>query len=86
MIEIIYAPIFVRTFKKLDDNLKEEILEKIEIFKNVSNHNILKVHKLNGHHKDCYSFSVNYAFRVIFQYESKNKVALLAIGNHDIYK
>jgi len=86
MIEIIFAPIFVRNFKKLDDNLKEEILEKIEMFKNTSNHKLLKAHKLKGHYKDCYSFSVNYAYRIIFQYENKNKVALLAIGGHDIYK
>lgn len=86
MIEIIFAPIFVRNFKKLDDNLKEEILEKIEMFKNTSNHKLLKVHKLNGPYKDSYSFSVNYAYRIIFQYQNKNKVAMLGIGDHDIYK
>jgi len=86
MIEIIYAPIFVRNFKKLNDNLKEEILEKIEMFKSISNHKLLKVHKLNGKHKDCYSFSINYTYRIIFQYQNKNQVALLAIGDHDIYK
>lgn len=86
MIEIIFAPIFVRNFKKLDNSLKEEILEKIEMFKSISNHKFLKVHKLNGPYKDCYSFSVNYAFRIIFQYENKNKVALLAIGDHNVYK
>ena len=86
MIEIIYAPIFVRSFKKLDERLKEEILEKIEMFKSVSNHKILKVHKLNGRYKNCYSFSVNYSYRIIFQYEVEEKVAILAIGDHDIYK
>ena len=86
MIEIIFAPIFVRNFRKLDDNLKEEVLEKIELFKNISNHKLLKVHKLNGQYKNCFGFSVNYAYRIIFQYENKNKAAILGVGDHDIYK
>jgi mRNA interferase YafQ len=86
MLKIIYAPSFVRQFKKLPDNLKEEILEKIDIFKNISNHKTLKVHKLNGQYKNCYSFSVNYDYRIVFQYENKKEIALLVIGDHDIYK
>jgi len=86
MIEIIYAPSFVKKFKKFDEDLKDEILEKIELFKNASNHKNLKVHKLNGVYRNCYSFSVNYSYRIVFQYENKTKVDLLSIGDHDIYK
>jgi len=86
MIKIIYAPNFIRQFKKLPDGFRDEVVEKIEIFKDISNHKILKVHKLNGQYKNCYSFSVNYDYRIVFQYESKNEVALLVIGDHDIYK
>lgn len=86
MIEIIYAPIFIKSFKRLENNLQEEVLEKIELFKNTFNHNKLKVHKLNGVYSKCYSFSVNYKYRIVFQYESKNKVAMLAVGDHYIYK
>lgn len=86
MLTFIYAPIFVRHFHKLSKNLQEEVLEKIELLKNTNNQQILKVHKLHGHLKGSYSFSVNYKYRIIFTYETKNKVAILAIGDHDVYQ
>lgn len=86
MLVLIYAPIFVRHFNKLPKNLQEEVLEKIELFKDTGNHQALKVHKLHGPLKDRYSFSVNYKYRIIFMYETKNKVAILAIGDHDVYQ
>ena len=85
MLSLIYAPIFVRNLNKLENKLQDEVLEKIEIFKNPDNHKQLKVHKLQGHLKDCYSFSVNYQYRVLFSYSNKEEVNILAIGDHDIY-
>lgn len=80
-----YKPVFIRQFNKLSKNLQEEVLEKIELFKNKSNHKSLKVHKLNGHLNKSYSFSVNYKYRIIFDYVTKTEVNILAIGDHDIY-
>lgn len=85
MLSLIYAPIFVRNLNKLENKLQDEVLEKIEISKNPDNHKQLKVHKLRGHLKDCYSFSVNYRYRVLFSYLNKEEVNILAIGDHDIY-
>ena len=85
MLSLIYAPIFVRNLNKLENKLQDEVLEKIEISKNPDNHKQLKVHKLQGHLKDCYSFSVNYRYRVLFSYSNKEEVNILAIGDHDIY-
>ncbi len=86
MIEIIYAPVFVRQLNKLNNDLKDEVLEKLGIFKDISNHKRLKVHKLKGRYNKCYSFSVNYNYRIVFEYETKNEINILAIGDHDIYK
>ena len=86
MLSFVYAPIFVRQFKKLTPALQEEVLEKIEMFRDISNHKKLHVHKLNGRFKGRYSFSINYSFRLVFSYASKNTVNMLAIGDHDIYK
>ena len=83
--EIIYLPVFLRKFNKLEPALQEEVLEKIELFKGVKNRKQLKIHKLKGRLKGHYSFSVNYKTRIIFSYISKKEVALLAIGNHAIY-
>lgn len=70
-------------YKKLDTNLKEEVKEKISLFKNTINHEKLKVHKLKGALENTYSFSVNYKIRVVFEYESKNVANLLFVGDHD---
>ena len=84
--EIGYKPTFIRQYCNLESELKEEVKEKIELFKNVNNHEQLKVHKLKGRLSGRYSFSVNYKIRIIFRYESKKKVSLLAVGDHDVYK
>lgn len=86
MIELFYSTIFIRKMKKTDVELREEIIEKLELFKDSRNHNSLKVHKLHGELDGKYSFSVNYKFRVIFSYIQKNMVSILTFGDHDIYK
>ncbi|OGG40976.1 hypothetical protein A3A21_01250 [Candidatus Jorgensenbacteria bacterium RIFCSPLOWO2_01_FULL_45_25b] len=86
MITLVYAPGFIRKFKKLDTGLQDEIIEKLGLFKNEANHEKLKVHKLKGVLKNCHSFSVNYKFRVVFSYGSKNDVHILSVGNHEIYE
>ena len=86
MLSLIYAPGFVRQFKKLDPALQEEVLEKIKLFQDENNHQSLKMHKLHGVFKTCYSFSVNYKTRIVIDYLTKNEVSLLAVGDHDLYK
>jgi len=84
--EVLYKPTFIRQFNKLPKDLQEEIIEKVDLFKNKNNHKILKVHKLHGKLKDYFSFYVNYKVRIVFNYENSDRVALLTIGDHDIYK
>ena len=86
MIEIFYTNTFVKRVHKLDKNLIKEILEKIEMFKNPSNHKKLDVHKLHGKLSDKYAFSVNYKVRIVFQYSEKSQAVMLAIDDHDVYK
>ena len=86
MISLIYPPFFIRKFNRLEDDLQEEVAQKIALFKNIENHSVLKVHKLHGRFSGCLAFSVNYKFRIAFRYVSKNEVLLLDIGDHDIYK
>ncbi len=86
MIEISYKPSFVRCVKGLEDRLREEVLEKIELFRHEENHASLKVHKLRGPLSGKWSFSVNYDYRIVFAYESKKEAVLIAFGDHDIYR
>ena len=86
MLNLIYAPVFFKQANDLEVSLQEEVSEKINLFKDKSNHKGLKVHKLHGSLKDRYSFYVNYKIRIVFRYTSKNEVVLLAVGDHDLYK
>ncbi len=81
-----YKPSFIREFKKLPKDLREEASERMELFKDKKNHKKLKVHKLKGKLKDFYSFSVTYSHRIVFMYEGKEEVVFLGIGDHDVYK
>ncbi len=84
--EIEYKPTFIKQYACFESSLKQEIKEKIELFKDKKNHKQLKVHKLKGKLSKYYSFSVNYKYRIVFAYQSKSRAALLAVGDHDIYK
>jgi len=86
MIQISFKASFLRQLNKLEKALAEEALEKIEILKDRENHKKLKVHKLHGGFSGCFSFSVNYRTRIIFEYLSDKEIALLYIGDHDLYE
>ena len=84
-VTVLFTPEFVKTFKNLEHDLQNEIIEKINLFSETDNHPRLKVHKLHGRLKGRSSFSVNYKYRIVFKYVNKTPV-LLTVGNHDIYK
>ncbi len=86
MISIEYAPKFLKKFKKLEFSVQEEVREKINLFKDRSNHQKLRVHKLHGNLSDCWAFYVNYQKRIVFEYLTDNHVAMLSIDDHDVYK
>ncbi len=84
--EISFAPNFLRTLRSLPLALREEVKEKIFLLQDQKNHHSLRVHKLKGRLGRCYAFSVNYKFRIIFQYVGKPPRAyLINIGDHDLY-
>ena len=84
--DVAFTPQFKRQFKKLESDLQDEALDKIDLFANPKNHTALKVHKLKGPLRNRYSFSVNYKVRIVFMYLTPPEAVLLAIGDHDIYK
>ena len=86
MIQVVYTPGFIRQYNKLSKPLREEVREKISLFQQDPQHPFLKTHKLKGKMRHQWSFSVNYKYRIVFEYDSKTVVALLFVGNHDIYQ
>lgn len=85
MLTISFKPSFLRKMNRLDADLREEAIEKINLLKDIKNHRLLKVHKLHGPLSGWFSFSVNYKARIVFEYVSRTEVALLSIGDHDVY-
>lgn len=85
MLTISFKPSFLRKMNQLDTDLREEVVEKVNLLKDIKNHRLLKVHKLHGPLSGWFSFSVNYKIRIVFEYVSKTEVALLSIGDHNVY-
>ncbi|MFH1252716.1 MAG: type II toxin-antitoxin system mRNA interferase toxin, RelE/StbE family [Candidatus Uhrbacteria bacterium] len=84
--EVTFSPSFLGSLRTLQQQLQNEVFEKIDLFSDIKNHKILKVHKLKGRLRGCYSFSVNYHIRIVFEFVGKPRRAyLLAIGDHEVY-
>jgi len=86
--QIGYKPSFVRQLNALEPSLRGEALERMEEFKEPKNHTRLRVHPLKGKLKGFYSFSVNYRYRIVFEWIGARKsfAVLTAIGDHDLYR
>ncbi len=78
-----YSTRFIRTLRKLEPDLQDDVVEKVELLKSEANHKRLKVHKLTGVLKGVWSFSVNYRIRVLFAKPKKNVLLLASVGTHD---
>ena len=85
MIRIRYSGAFLRNTKKLDPSLQGDLLEAVEKFKDRPNHRSLRVHKLHGELGGYYSFSINYRFRIVFEWTARDEVLFHAVGDHSIY-
>ena len=81
-----FKPSFLRQLGKLPVLLQEEAKEKIALFEKNPKHPSLRAHALKGKLQGYSSFSVNYKYRIVYEQESKNTVALVKIGDHSIYE
>lgn len=87
MLDVEYAPRFLREYHTLEPRLQEEVREKVALFNDPKSHRHLKVHPLRGRMKGRWSFSVNYKYRIVFKYIGKGKkhAALLSVSDHATY-
>ncbi len=81
-----YTPSFVRQFRDLEESLKEEVRQKLVLFRENIRDPSLKTHKLKGRLQGRFSFSVNYRYRIVFCYDDSSKVVFLDVGDHDVYR
>lgn len=83
--KIIYSPKFGRKYKKLPAELKIIAEQKELIFREDPFDPRLKTHKLSGHLKEFWAFSIDYKYRIIFEFGGKELVYFHTVGEHDIY-
>lgn len=71
---------FIRKYPELINSFKECMIK----LENDSFSPSLKTHKLKGTLNNCYSSSINFKFRIVFEFsENSEEIILLNIGTHD---
>ena len=86
MTEIYFSQRFKKSINKIPLEVIEALTIKQSLFTINPFHSTLKTHKLTGKLNQYYSFSITHSYRIIFEFLSKNKVAFVNIGTHEIYK
>lgn len=81
-----YSPRFKKKFKKLPLYIRELAVNKTELFIIEPFHPSLDTHKLSGELDGFWSFSINYRYRIIFQFMTDGSVRFYAVGGHEVYK
>jgi addiction module RelE/StbE family toxin len=84
--KIIYSTKFAKEYKKLPLKVKKLAEKKEKIFREDPFEPSLKTHKLTGKLKEYYSFSMDYQYRIIFEFAKKDIVWFHSVGTHEIYK
>ncbi|MFA6518256.1 MAG: type II toxin-antitoxin system mRNA interferase toxin, RelE/StbE family [Candidatus Shapirobacteria bacterium] len=84
--EIIYSPQFAKEYRKIPQQVKLKAEKREKIFRLNPFDPQLKTHRLSGKLKDFWSFSIDYHYRIIFQFESESTIWFLSVGTHQIYK
>jgi mRNA-degrading endonuclease YafQ of YafQ-DinJ toxin-antitoxin module len=77
---------YKKSFRVLDPQIQEKTIEKINIFRENPFDSRLKTHKLHGKDKDCWTFWIDYKYRIKFIFLSDTEILFLDIGPHNIYK
>ena len=83
--KIIYIEKFRKEYKKLPDKIKDIAEKKERVFRKNPFNSQLKTHKLHGELSEFWSFSINYQYRIIFDFADENTIRFYSVGRHDIY-
>lgn len=83
--EIYYSPKFRRQYKKLPLSIKKQAEEMEKLFRADCFDPKLNTHKLGGRFNKYWAFSIDYQFRIIFEFYRKGVVRFHSVGDHSIY-
>ncbi|MCR4311367.1 MAG: type II toxin-antitoxin system mRNA interferase toxin, RelE/StbE family [Candidatus Taylorbacteria bacterium] len=83
--EIRLRPRFGREWKKLSAEIRRLAEIRIGLFRKNPSDSRLKMHKLHGELDGFSAFSINYKYRIIFEFLEEDVIEFYSIGDHDIY-
>lgn len=83
--EIYYSSHFRNAFSKLPHSVKKQAIGAEQLFRSDCFNPRLKTHKLKGKLEGFWSFSINYSYRIMFEFRGKGKVDFIDAGDHSIY-
>lgn len=82
---ITYSSHFAKAFKALPERIKGQAIQKEKMFRGDCFDRRLKTQKLKGSLKEYWSFSINYSYRILFEFKEDGEVGLIDVGTHSIY-
>lgn len=85
--EVIYSSKFIREYKKLPAHVKDAFEDCEKLFRQNPFDVSLKTHKLSGKLSGFLALSVDFKYRIIFEFDKNKKVIYLhSVGDHGIYE
>ena len=84
--KIYYSSRFAKEYRRLPLKVKLLAEKKEEIFRTDPFRTQLRTHKLTGKLKEYYSFSIDYQYRIIFEFIHEDTVWFHSVGTHSVYK
>ena len=81
----LYTARFLRSLKKCDEAVQDDIFRAVELFEKQTSDKTLKLHKLHGKFKAYCAFSANFSYRIIVK-KGKGVVHYVDVGTHEVYR
>ena len=75
---------WLKYLKKLTAKEKEQLKERLSIFREDAFDKRLKTHHLKGNLKEYYAFSISHSDRIVFRLLDDEEILFIEIGSHDI--
>lgn len=82
---IYYSSKFEKEYRKLPKKVKISAEKKEKLFRKDPFSPALKTHKLTGRLKDFWAFSIDFQYRIIFEFIDEQIVWFHSVGTHGVY-
>lgn len=77
---------FLKSLKNLPKNIQDTFHKKDLLFRLAPFNASHKTHRLKGKLKGLYAYSINRAYRVLFEFVNAETVIYFDVGTHEIYR